>query len=46
MNVYAAIGHFKGNENITCIALMQSSKKELPSDALSSTQGVLPPAVP
>lgn len=32
MNVYAAIGHFKGNENITCIALMQSSKKEFMTD--------------
>lgn len=32
MNVYAAIGHFKGTENITCIALMQSSKKEFMTD--------------
>lgn len=32
LNVYAAIGHFKGNENITCIALMQSSKKEFMTD--------------
>ena len=36
MNVYAAIGHFKGNENITCIALMQSSKKEFMNDCYSN----------
>ena len=36
MNVYAAIGHFKGNENITCIALMQSSKKEFIRDELET----------
>ena len=32
MNVYAAIGHFKGNENITCVALTQTTKKAFMND--------------
>ena len=32
MNVYAAIGHFKGNENITCVALTQTTNKAFMND--------------
>lgn len=27
MNVYVAIGHFKGSKNLTCVALTQVTKK-------------------
>ena len=32
MKVYAAIGHFKGNENIQSIAMTQRTKKDFMSD--------------
>lgn len=36
MNVYAAIGHFKGTENITCVALTQTTKKAFMNDCYSN----------
>ena len=32
MNVYVAIGHFKDNKNITCVALTQVTKKAFIAD--------------
>lgn len=32
MNAYLAIGHFKNNENVTCIAMQQTTKKDFMRD--------------
>lgn len=32
MNVYAAIGHFKGSENTTCVAAVCATKKDFQID--------------
>lgn len=32
MSAYLAIGHFKNNENVTCIAMQQTTKKDFMRD--------------